>query len=44
MLLVLLLGVLIIVYAGIDDSPGGQLIGVVLIVCSVYYSIKLIKK
>jgi len=44
LLLVLLLGILIIVYAGIDDSPGGQMIGVILIVFSIVYSIKLIKK
>ena len=28
-ILLILLGVLMFVYAGVDDSPGGQLIGVV---------------
>ena len=30
-LLVIALGVVMFVYAGIDDSPGGQLIGVIVV-------------
>ena len=28
----ILIGVLMFIYAGIDDSPGGQLIGVVVVI------------
>ena len=37
------LGILLFVYAGVDDSPGGQLIGVFLVVFSVVYLIKTLK-
>ena len=42
-LLVIALGVFMFVYAGIDDSPGGQLIGMVVVVASVLTIIKSMK-
>jgi hypothetical protein len=33
--LAILIGVFLVVYGGIDDSPGGQLIGLVLIVTGI---------
>ena len=43
-ILIILLGVLAFIYAGIDDSPGGQLIGVILIIISTVGLIKNNKK
>jgi hypothetical protein len=41
---VIALGVFMFVYAGIDDSPGGQLIGVVVSVFGLVYLIKSFKR
>lgn len=40
----ILLGILMFVYAEIDDSPGGQLIGVIVTVVGVVGIINTIKK
>ena len=37
---IILLGVFLIVYEGIDDSPGGQFIGLLVIIISVVGLIK----
>ncbi len=39
----LALGVVVVVYGGIDDSPGGQLIGVVIIVGAIVLGVKKVK-
>jgi hypothetical protein len=44
LILVITLGVLMFVYAGIDDSPGGQLIGVVVGVAGIVGLIKQARK
>jgi len=43
-ILTILLGVFLIVFGGIDDSPGAQLIGLVLIVASIVFIFKGTKK
>jgi uncharacterized membrane protein YfcA len=43
-ILTILLGVFLIVFGGIDDSPGAQLIGLVLIVASIVFIFKGKKK
>jgi len=42
--LIILLGMFLIVFGGIDDSPGAQLIGLVLIVTSIVFIFKGKKK
>ena len=39
----LALGVVGVVYGGVDDSPGGQLIGVVIIVGAVVLGVKTVR-
>ena len=43
-ILAILIGVLIFIYAGVDDSPGGQLIGVLVVIISIVGIIKSKKK
>ena len=43
-ILLILLGVLMFVYAEVDDSPGGQLIGVVVTIIGIVGLIKSRKK
>jgi hypothetical protein len=38
------LGILMFVYAGIDDSPGGQLIGLAVTIIGIYGIAKWVKK
>jgi hypothetical protein len=38
----IILGAVMFVYAGIDDSPGGQLIGLVVSIIGIYGIIKLV--
>jgi hypothetical protein len=40
LILLIPIGLLMFVYAGIDDSPGGQLIGMIVIIISIYFLIK----
>jgi len=41
-ILAILIGVLMFIYAGIDDSPGGQLIGLIMVIIGIIGIIKLI--
>ncbi|MBT3230401.1 hypothetical protein HN358_01270 [Candidatus Uhrbacteria bacterium] len=41
-ILMMLLGVLMFVYAGVDDSPGGQLIGVVVVILGIVGLVRII--
>jgi hypothetical protein len=43
-ILVIALGVAAIVYGGADDSPGGQLIGVLLIVGAVGVVVRMVRR
>jgi drug/metabolite transporter (DMT)-like permease len=43
-ILVIALGVAAIVYGGADDSPGGQLIGVLLIVGAVAVVVRMVRR
>ncbi len=43
-ILAILIGVLMFIYAGVDDSPGGQLIGVLVVIISIVGIIKSKKK
>jgi hypothetical protein len=43
-ILAILIGGLMFVYAGIDDSPGGQLIGLIVIIVGIIGLIKSIRK
>ena len=43
-ILIISLGILMFIYAGYDDSPGGQLIGVLVIVIGIVGAIKSWKK
>jgi len=43
-ILAILIGILMFVYAGIDDSPGGQLIGVLVVVFGIVGLVKRKKK
>ena len=43
-ILAILIGMLMFVYAGIDDSPGGQMIGLLVIVFSIVGLIRRKKK
>jgi hypothetical protein len=38
------IGVLMFVYAGVDDSPGGQLLGVIVVVSGIVSLVKSKKK
>jgi len=38
------IGILMFVYAGIDDSPGGQLIGIIVSIIGIVGLIKIVKK
>ncbi|MFH1612095.1 MAG: hypothetical protein ABH887_02405 [bacterium] len=40
----ILIGVLMFVYAGIDNSPGGQLLGVIVVIVGIVYFIRSKKK
>ncbi len=42
--LAILIGVLMFIYAGVDDSPGGQLIGVIAVIIGIIGLIKSKKK
>lgn len=42
--LAIIIGVLMFIYAGIDDSPGGQIIGVVVVIFGIVGIIKSKKK
>ncbi len=42
--LALLFGVFMVVYGEIDDSPGGQLLGLVLAVFGIWNILKLLRK
>jgi hypothetical protein len=44
MLLVIAIGVFLFVYGEYDDSPGGQLIGIILVVIGIIRLIKIKKK
>ena len=43
-ILAILLGVFMFVYAGIDDSPGGQLLGLIVVIAGIIGVIKSKKK
>jgi hypothetical protein len=43
-ILAVLFGGFMIVYGGIDDSPGGQLLGLLLVIFGVYWFLKNRKK
>ena len=43
-ILAILLGAFMFVYAGIDDSPGGQLLGVIVVIVGIIGIIKSKKK
>jgi drug/metabolite transporter (DMT)-like permease len=43
-ILAIALGVAVIVYGGHDDSPGAQLIGVLLIVGAVVLSVRMVRR
>ena len=43
-ILAILIGVLMFIYAGVDDSPGGQLIGILVVIISIVGLIKKKKK
>ncbi len=43
-ILAILIGVLMFIYAGVDDSPGGQLIGVFVVIIGIVGLIKKKKK
>jgi len=40
----ILFGVCMVVYGGYDDSPGGQLLGLVLVILGIAVAIKSMKK
>lgn len=42
--LIMLFGVFMIVYGEYDDSPGGQLLGLVLVIISIVGVVKAVKK
>jgi len=43
-ILAILFGVFLIVFGGIDDSPGGQLLGLLIIIAGIFSVIKSKKK
>ena len=43
-ILAILIGVLMFVYAGVDDSPGGQMIGLVVVIIGIVGVIRSKKK
>jgi len=43
-ILAILIGIFMFIYAGVDDSPGGQLIGVIVVILGIVGLIKSKKK
>lgn len=44
LILLVLFGVFMIVYGGIDDSPGGQLLGLLIAIIGIGFIFKLLRK